>query len=101
MLAALGRCNSAVWMIMHIAGAFMGMVGVEPPAADEPSEGRGPPRTGPADPDSSSLPPGHLLFLTHHGAVPQRVCLQSGSGISTTQCHFLLPSLNLNDDDAL
>ncbi len=81
MYAALESRIPNIWMIMHIAGAPVGMVGLEPAAADEPSEGRGPARTGPADPDSPSLPPGHLLLLTHHGAVPQRVCLQSGSGI--------------------
>ena len=88
-------------MIVHIAGAPVGMVGLEPPVAHEPSEGRGPACTGPADSDSSSLPPGHLLLLTHHGAVPQRVCLQSGSGISTTQYSSLTPSSKLTDGAAL
>ena len=85
---------------MHIIGAFVGVVGLEPAAADEPSEGRGPARTGPADPDSPSLPPGHLLLLTHHGSVPQRVCLQSGSGISTTQCLSLTPSSKMTGGGA-
>ncbi len=86
---------------MHIAGASVGMVGLEPTAADEPSEGRGPARTSPADPDSPSVPPGHLLLPTHHGAVPQRVCLQSGSGIGTTRYHSLMPSSNWTGDAAL
>ena len=85
---------------MHIAGTFVGVVGLEPTAADEPSEGRGPACTGPADPDSPSLPPSHLLFLTHHGAVPQRVCFQSSSGISTTQYPSLMLSSNLTDGAA-
>lgn len=58
----------------------MGVVDLEPPAVDELTEGRGAARKGPTGPDSPGLPSGHILLLTHHGALPQRVCLQSGSG---------------------
>jgi len=63
-----------------LAGALVGLAGVESTTIDESPEGRGPARTGPADSVSPGLPPSHLLLLTHHGAVPQGVCLQGGSG---------------------
>ena len=63
-------------------GALVGVVDVEPPTADELTERGGAARKGPADTDRSGLPPGYLLLLTHHGALPQRVCFQGGPGNS-------------------
>lgn len=58
----------------------MGVAGLDSSASDEPAKGRGLPCQEFADSDSSSLPSGHILLLAHHGALSQRVCLQSGSG---------------------
>ena len=66
------------WLLC--TGAAVGLAGLEPPAADELAEGRGAARTRPAHPDRAGLSPGHLLLLTHHGPLPQGVCLQSGPG---------------------
>ena len=68
-------------------GATVGVVDMEPSAAHELTERGGAACKGPADSDRPGLPPGHLLLLTHHGALPQGVCLQGCPGNSLcTSC---------------
>ena len=78
-------------------GATLGVASLDSSATDEPAKRRGFSCQKLADSDSSSLPSGHILLLTHHGALSQGVCLQGGPGKSKRDAY----SITLHNHEVL